>query len=97
MGQMAAEVESHQEGQKAHQGFLNLPAAVGAGGRQTHRSPVRPRQAPQGHGPRRRQLSLMMHQASAQNRPQYRRVSPSEVMFSGSFWSPPSLALGSSS
>ena len=94
---MVAEAEGHQGGPKARPEFLNLPAAVGAGGRQIRRSPARPRQTPQGHGPRRRQQSLMMRQASAQIRHQYRQVSRTEVTFSGTFGSLPSLASGSSS
>ena len=62
---MAAGVKGHQEGQTANLGFPSLPAVHGAVDCQTNRSLVRPRQTPQGHDPRRRQLSLMMHQASA--------------------------------
>ena len=94
---MVAEAEDHQGGPKARPEFLNLPAAVGAGGRQNRRSPDRPRQTPQGHGPRRRQQSLMMRQASAQIRHQYRQAPWTEVTSSGTYGSLPYLALGSSS
>ena len=60
---MAVGVKGRQEGQVAILGFPSLQAVHGVAGCRIRHSLVRPRRTPQGHYPRRRQLSLMMRQA----------------------------------
>ena len=94
---MAVEVKGHQEGQTAILGFPSLQAVQGVAGCRFRHSLVRPRRTPQGHYPRRRQLSLMMPQALVSTHPQQQSVQATEVMSSEPFWNSPCLASGSSS
>ena len=71
---MAVGVKGRQEDQTVNLGFPSLQAVHGAADCRIRRSLVRPRQTPQGHDPRWRQLSLMMPQALVKTHPQQQSV-----------------------